>query len=44
LTLNIKSWPNVLLRPELRYDHSDQAVFAGNKSQVTFAASLAYLF
>jgi hypothetical protein len=44
VTFNIKAWPNVLVRPEARYDHSDQAVFSGEKSQVVLALSTAYMF
>jgi hypothetical protein len=43
-TLNIKSFPNVLLRPEVRYDHSNFTVFKGKGGQVTGAISAAYLF
>jgi hypothetical protein len=43
-TLNIRSWPDALIRPEVRYDHSNLAAFNGEQSQVTFALSIAYLF
>ena len=44
LTLNIRAWPQVLLRPEFRYDRSDLAAFNGKKDQATFSLSTAYLF
>ena len=43
-TLNLKTWPNALVRPELRFDSSNQAVFDGEESQVTLALSAAYIF
>jgi hypothetical protein len=43
-TLNIKSWPGALLRPELRYDRSSLPSFDGEESQVSASLSLAYLF
>jgi Putative beta-barrel porin-2, OmpL-like. bbp2 len=43
-TLNVKSFPNMLLRPEVRYDRSNQRVFGAQPSQVTFGMSAAYLF
>ena len=43
-TLNVKSIPNVLLRPEVRYDRSNHRVFGQQPSQVTFGLSAAYLF
>jgi hypothetical protein len=43
-TLNIRAWPNALVRPELRYDRSTIAAFAGGKDQVTVAMSVAYLY
>ena len=44
VTLGVKSWANLLLRPELRYDHSNLAVFDGKKDQVTVALSTTYIF
>jgi hypothetical protein len=43
-TFNIRAWPDALLRPELRYDHSSMPSFDGAHEQVSFAVSLAYLF
>lgn len=43
-TLNIRRWPNMLVRPEIRYDRSDLPAFDGKKDQVTFALSAAYLY
>jgi Putative beta-barrel porin-2, OmpL-like. bbp2 len=43
-TLNIKSWPNALVRPELRYDRSTLSAFNGNKDQITFALGVAYVY
>jgi hypothetical protein len=43
-TLNVKSWEGMLLRPELRYDHSNLDAFDGKQDQVTFALSAAYIF
>lgn len=43
-TLNLKTWPNALVRPELRFDTSNFTVFDGSKSQVTGAFSVAYVF
>jgi hypothetical protein len=43
-TLNVRAWPGLLLRPELRYDHSSLASFDGEESQVSVAVSAAYLF
>ena len=43
-TLNVKSWPNALVRPELRYDRSTLAAFKGQKDQVSLALSVAYLY
>lgn len=46
--LNIKTFPNVLVRPEVRYDHSSYAVFGPatdlQGSQVVGALSIAYTF
>ena len=43
-TLNLKTWPNALVRPELRFDSSNQAVFDGEESQITLALGVAYIF
>ena len=43
-TLNIRAWPDALVRPELRYDRSTLPAFAGKKDQVTFALAVAYLY
>ncbi len=43
-TLNIRSWPNAVVRPELRYDRSTLTAFNGNKNQVSFALGVAYLY
>jgi hypothetical protein len=43
-TLNVKSFPSMLLRPELRFDHSNQPVFGAKTNQFTFGMSVAYLF
>ena len=43
-TLNIRSWPNAVVRPEIRYDRSTLQAFAGKKDQVTVALSVAYLY
>ncbi len=43
-TLNVKSFPNVLLRPEVRYDHSNFPVFNGKSGQASVALSVAYTF
>src|SRR5438034_1856989 len=43
-TLNIRAWPDAVVRPELRYDRSTLAAFAGKKDQVTFGLAVAYLY
>jgi hypothetical protein len=43
-TLNIKTWPGALVRPEMRFDSSNFAVFDGSETQVTGAFSVAYVF
>jgi hypothetical protein len=43
-TLNIKAWPNAIVRPELRYDRSTLAAFDGHKDQVTAALAVSYLY
>jgi len=44
VTFNVKAWPNLLFRPEFRFDSSNQQVYNGNKGQVVLSASAAYLF
>ena len=44
VTLNVRSWANVLVRPELRWDRSNLPVFGARKDQVTAAFSIAYLY
>jgi hypothetical protein len=44
LTANIRAWPQVLVRPEVRYDRSDLPAFDGNKDQTTFSLSAAYIY
>jgi hypothetical protein len=44
VTLNVKSWANVLVRPELRYDRSNLPVYGARRDQVTAAFSIAYLY
>jgi hypothetical protein len=44
-TFNVRAWENVLVRPEIRYDHSSIADAFGDKNdQVTFGLSAAYIF
>ncbi len=43
-TLNIKSVPNVLLRPEVRLDRSNRDVFNAKRSHVTLGLGAAYSF
>jgi len=43
-TLNVKTWDNVLVRPEVRYDHSNFQVFNGKADQFSGALSVAYTF
>src|SRR6266571_355429 len=44
VTLNIRAWPSAVVRPEVRYDRSTLAAFAGKKDQVTLALGVAYLY
>jgi Putative beta-barrel porin-2, OmpL-like. bbp2 len=44
LTLNVRTWPRTLVRPELRLDHSSIPAFNGYTSQVTGALGVAYIF
>lgn len=41
-TVNIRAWPNALVRPEIRYDRSTLAAFDGHKDQITAALAVAY--
>ena len=43
-TLNVKAWPNAIVRPELRYDSSSLLAFGGHANQVTMAVGLAYVY
>lgn len=47
-TLNIKSWPHALVRPEVRFEHSSQGDFGNpgslSRTQVTFGVALSYIF
>ena len=43
-TLNVRAWPNAIVRPEIRYDRSTLASFGGKQAQVTFALAVTYLY
>ncbi len=43
-TLNVRAWPNAIVRPEIRYDRSTLAAFNGKQAQVTFALAVTYLY
>src|SRR5207245_1422301 len=43
-TRNIRAWPSAVVRPEVRYDRSTLAAFAGKKDQLTLALGVAYLY
>ncbi len=43
-TLNIRTWPNAVVRPEVRYDRSTLTTFNGKKDQITVALGVAYLY
>jgi len=43
-TLNVRAWPDALVRPEVRYDRSTLPAYAGRRDQVTFALAVAYLY
>src|SRR5690348_4795670 len=43
-TLNIRSWPDAVVRPEVRYDRSTLGTFSGKKDQVSVALAVAYLY
>jgi hypothetical protein len=40
-TLNLRPATGILVRPEIRYDHSDQTAFDGHGDQMTFAIGAA---
>ena len=47
-TLNVKTWPHALVRPELRFEHSSQDDFGNpgdlSNTQMTLGLALSYLF
>ncbi len=43
-TLNCRPASNLIVRPELRYDHSSRPVFDGAREQVTMALGMALMF
>jgi hypothetical protein len=47
-TLNVKTWPHALVRPELRFEHSSQDDFGNpgdlSKTQLTIGLALSYVF
>ncbi|HVZ48049.1 MAG TPA: outer membrane beta-barrel protein [Gemmatimonadaceae bacterium] len=43
-TLNLKRWEHLLVRPELRVDHSDLDVFGGHASQASAALGISWIF
>ena len=44
ITLNVKSLPNVMIRPEIRFDESNIDVFHAKKSQFTLGLGATYIF
>ncbi len=44
VTLNVRAWPNALVRPEIRYDRSTIAAYGGFRGQLTAGLGIAYLF
>ena len=45
LTLNLKAWPALLLRPEVRYDHSSVLnAFGDDDEQLSLGMSAAYIY
>ena len=44
VTLNVRTWRSMLIRPEVRFDHSSLAAFGGRSEQATFALSVAYFY
>jgi hypothetical protein len=43
-TLNVRAWPNAIVRPEIRYDRSTLAAFDGEKAQLTLALAVVCIF
>jgi hypothetical protein len=43
-TLNVRAWPNAIVRPEVRYDRSTLAAFDGSKAQLTLALAAVCIF
>ncbi len=47
-TLNVRTWPHALVRPELRYEHSSQDDFGtpgdASNTQLTIGMALSYIF
>jgi hypothetical protein len=43
-TLNVRAWPDAVIRPELRYDRSTLQAFDTSKDQLTAALAVVYLF
>jgi hypothetical protein len=43
-TLNIKVWSNALVRPEVRFDHGNLALYGTKSSQVTFALATTFIY
>ena len=44
VTLNVKSLPNVMIGPEIRFDKSNIDVFNAKKSQFTLGLGATYIF
>ena len=44
VTLNIRSWENAIVRPEIRYDRSNLPVFGGKKDQVSLGLGVSYIY
>jgi putative OmpL-like beta-barrel porin-2 len=48
LTLNVKSWPHALVRPEMRVEHSNHDDFGNpgdlSPTQVTLGIAFSYIF
>lgn len=43
-TLNLKSWDHALVRPEIRYDHSNLNVFNASEARLSFGVGFSYLY
>lgn len=43
-TLNLRAWRSVLVRPEVRFDHSSRTPFDGRSQQLTAALSFAFIY